>query len=49
MYLHTEYDNKKAIEMYKRAGFRQEFYQPNSIEALPQFGSDVVSMVLFLM
>jgi ribosomal protein S18 acetylase RimI-like enzyme len=49
MYLHTEYDNKKAIEMYKRAGFRQEFYQPNSIGALPQFGSDVVSMVLFLM
>ena len=49
IYLHTEFDNRKAIGMYERAGFHQQFYQPpDDIEQLPQFGSDVVPMVLFL-
>ncbi|UJR32755.1 hypothetical protein I4U23_020214 [Adineta vaga] len=46
--LHTEFENKKAIGMYERAGFRQEFYRTNFQEQLPQFGSDVLSMILFL-
>jgi ribosomal protein S18 acetylase RimI-like enzyme len=48
IYLHTEYTNKKAIGMYARAGFRQEFHESNFIEQLPQLGSDVIPMVLFL-
>lgn len=47
IYLHTEYDNKKAIRMYQKAGFRQQLYQPDN-DPLPQLGSDVVPMVLFL-
>ncbi|CAF3168480.1 unnamed protein product [Rotaria socialis] len=48
IYLHTEYDNKKAIGMYQKAGFRKQFYQPGYMDELPQFGSDVLPMVLFL-
>ncbi|CAF1089483.1 unnamed protein product [Adineta steineri] len=49
IYLHTEYTNKKAIGMYERAGFRQEFYQSNFSDQLPRFGSNIASMILFLM
>jgi ribosomal protein S18 acetylase RimI-like enzyme len=49
IYLHTEYQNRKAIRMYEKAGFRREFYQADYTEQLPQFGSDVMPMVLFLM
>ena len=49
LYLHTEYDNKKAIGMYERAGFQQEFFGNMFRQQLPQFGSDVLSMILFLM
>jgi ribosomal protein S18 acetylase RimI-like enzyme len=48
IYLHTELDNKKAIRMYERAGFRREFYLPDVIEQLPQMGSDAMPMVLYL-
>lgn len=48
IYLHTEHDNRKAIQMYERAGFTQGYYQPDLIDILPQFGSDVVPMLLFL-
>ncbi|CAF5193653.1 unnamed protein product, partial [Rotaria magnacalcarata] len=44
IYLHTEYDNEKAIGMYQKAGFRKQFYQPDCMDQLPQFGSDVVPM-----
>ena len=46
--LHTEYDNRKAIQMYERAGFQPGYHQEDYIEALPQFGSDVVSLLLYL-
>lgn len=48
IYLHTEYDNRKAIQMYERAGFRPGYYQPDYAEQLPQFGLDVVPLLLFL-
>ena len=48
IYLHTELDNIKAIGMYENAGFTRHFYLPDSFEQLPQLGSDVMSMVLFL-
>jgi ribosomal protein S18 acetylase RimI-like enzyme len=48
IYLHTEYDNRKAIRMYEKAGFRKEFYRPDYIEQLPKFGSDAIPMILFL-
>ncbi|CAF1200805.1 unnamed protein product [Rotaria sp. Silwood1] len=48
IYLHTEHNNQKAIQMYKKAGFIQQAFQPNSFEQLPQLGSGVVPLVLFL-
>jgi ribosomal protein S18 acetylase RimI-like enzyme len=48
IYLHTENDNRKAIGMYEKAGFKREFYLSDYIEQLPQLGSDVIPMVLFL-
>jgi ribosomal protein S18 acetylase RimI-like enzyme len=48
IYLHTGHDNARAIRMYEKAGFKHEFYQPTDHEPLPQFGSDVAPMVLFL-
>jgi ribosomal protein S18 acetylase RimI-like enzyme len=47
IYLHTECDNENAIRLYEKAGFQKEFTQPDYIEQLPQFGSDVLPMILF--
>lgn len=49
IYLHTEPDNYKAIGMYERAGFLQEYGSMDESEELPQFGNDVLSMILYLM
>jgi ribosomal protein S18 acetylase RimI-like enzyme len=48
IYLHTEYDNKKAIRMYENAGFRRESYQSGYVGQLPRFGSDAIPMMLVL-
>lgn len=48
IYLHTEYNNVKAIRLYEKAGFRQEFSQPIGIDQLPRLGSDVLPMLLYL-
>lgn len=48
IYLHTEPDNHKAIGMYERAGFHQEFDRFNQSQELPTFGDNVLSLVLFL-
>jgi ribosomal protein S18 acetylase RimI-like enzyme len=48
IYLHTEYENENAIRLYEKAGFKKEFCQPDYIEELPQFGSDVLPMMLFI-
>lgn len=46
IYLHTEYENQKAICLYEKVGFQKQFGQQNSIEELPQLGSDVLAMML---
>jgi ribosomal protein S18 acetylase RimI-like enzyme len=48
IYLHTEYDNENAIKLYEKAGFRKQFDQSDYIEQLPQYGSDVLSMMLLI-
>jgi ribosomal protein S18 acetylase RimI-like enzyme len=48
IYLHTEHDNKKAIGIYEKVGFRREFYLPDCTDQLPQLGSDAIPMVLYL-
>ena len=48
IYLHTEYENQNAIQLYEKVGFQKQFSQPNYIEQLPQFGSDVLPMMLFI-
>jgi len=48
IYLHTTYDNENAIRLYEKAGFQKEFTRPDYIEQLPQFGSDVLPMILFI-
>jgi ribosomal protein S18 acetylase RimI-like enzyme len=48
IYLHTEYDNENAIRLYEKAGFQKEFTRPDYIEPLPEFGSDVLPMILFI-
>lgn len=48
IYLHTEYDNQNAIRLYEKAGFQKQFCRPDYIEQLPQFGPDVLPMILFI-
>ena len=48
LYLHTEYDNANAIRLYEKAGFEKNVSQLEYTEQLPQFGSDVLSMMLFI-
>jgi ribosomal protein S18 acetylase RimI-like enzyme len=48
IYLHTEYDNEKAIRLYEKAGFRRDFYQPDYTEQLPQHGPGVLPMMLLI-
>lgn len=48
IFLHTEFNNKKAIRMYQSAGFQPEFSRFDYVEQLPRYGSDVMPMVLFL-
>ncbi|CAF3140171.1 unnamed protein product [Rotaria sp. Silwood2] len=48
IYLHTTHDNEEAIKLYEKAGFQKGFDQPEYIEQLPQCGSDVLSMILFI-
>ena len=48
IFLHTEYDNKNAIKLYEKAGFRKQFGQSDYMEQLPKFGSDVLSMMLLI-
>ena len=48
IYLHTEHDNRRAIRMYEKAGFRPELHRSSFDEQLPQYGWDAVPMILFL-
>ena len=48
IYLLTEYDNEKAIRLYEKAGFQQDFRQAVFNEQLPEGGFGVVPMMLLL-
>jgi ribosomal protein S18 acetylase RimI-like enzyme len=48
IYLHTEFDNQSAIRLYEKAGFQKQFDQPDYMEQLPKYGSDVLPMMLLI-
>lgn len=48
IYLHTEHENENAIKLYEKAGFQKDFYHPDYVEQLPQYESDVLSMMLLI-
>ena len=48
IYLMTEYDNERAIRLYEKANFQKDFRSSIFDEQLPEYGTGVVPMILFL-